>query len=276
MRNRTTKFIPLIFIAGLLSLPAIFPFYRLSPYEYFSDLQVLGRLILRYSRELLLGVLISVPVILVGSLLSKEAWVGRWVWASRRITPIMYRCIGQMLGGVVILYFAYAAPELCLLLLSIALSIFLLSEYSRLHPLPTFKPILRGIADRWIGSAAVEEGKIYMSSFFYLLGTASSLLLFPSIAVHCIVMGSFVDPISGLVDERVNEPRIPYSPHKTLLGFLTFFLSGCFAMYLLGMGLNSIYLSLTLAFLESLCVRGADNFVVPFATGLFLKCFGGI
>jgi dolichol kinase len=88
-------------------------------------------------------------------------------------------------------------------------------------------------------------------------------------------MATLTDPLSGLVDEWLGRVKIPYSPHKTLEGSLSFFCLGVVALYLLGASLRvSLLVSLGVTFLESLCVRGADNFAVPLSTGLFLKYFG--
>jgi len=276
LRRKLTRVLPMILLTGVLAVPVLFPVYRFSFSFYLSDAKQMKELLFSDSRGLTIGVLLSIPVLAAGFLLSREAWVGRWLWASRTVTPLTYRCLGQMLGGVIFCYFAWFKPEIAFLLACISLCAFVLGEYSRLNPLPTYKPVLRGIADRWIGSAAVTnaETKLYTPSLFFLLGILSSLLLFPSVALYPLLMATLVDPLSGLVDEWVGRLKIVYSPHKTLEGSVCFFCLGTLALYLLGMNLKiSLFTSLGVAFLESLCVRGADNFAVPLSTGLFLRYF---
>lgn len=276
LRRKMVRVLPMILSAGLLALPVLFPLYRFSLPFYLSEARQMKDLLLSDVRGLALGILLSLPVAGLGFLLSQEAWVGRWLWSSRRITPVTYRCLGQILGGVIFCYFAWFKPELAFVLACICLCAFMLGEYSRLKPLPTYKPVLRGLAERWIGSAAVTntEMKLYTPSLFFLFGIFSSLFLF-SFPLYPLAMAALTDPLSGLVDEWLGRVKIPYSPHKTLEGSLSFFCLGVAVLHLLGISLRiSLLVSLGVTFLESLCVRGADNFAVPLSTGLFLKYFG--
>ncbi|MEM2282158.1 MAG: hypothetical protein QXH26_01225 [Candidatus Hadarchaeales archaeon] len=266
-----------ILLAGLLSIFAVLPFYRFSPSVYYAETQQVLDLFLSDLKGLALGILLCLPLLAAGFLLSREAWLGRWLWAARKVSPITYRCLGQLLGGSIFCYFAWFKAELAFFLACFCLCAMILGEYSRLRPLPTFRPILRGLADRWIGSAAVGEAetKLYAPSFFFLSGILFSLLLFPSLAFFCIAMGTFTDPISGLVDEFLGKTKIIYSPHKTMEGSLSFLLVGTVVLHLLRVDFPvSLLVSIAVMFLESLCVRGGDNFVVPLSTGLFLTYFG--
>jgi dolichol kinase len=277
LRRKMVRVLSMILLAGALALPALFPLYRFSLSFYLSEARQMGDLLLSDVHGLALGILLSIPVAALGFLLSREAWVGRWLWSGRRITPVTYRCLGQILGGMIFCYFAWFKPELAFVLACLCLCAFMLGEYSRLRPLPTYKPVLRGLADKWIGSAAVSEAemKLYTPSLFFLLGIFSSLFLFPSFALYPLAMAALTDPLSGLVDEWLGRLRLPYSQHKTLEGSISFFFLGVAVLSPLGIGLRvSLLLSLGVTFLESLCVRGADNFVVPLSTGLFLSYFG--
>jgi len=277
VRRKFVRVLPMILLSGILALPVIFPLYHFSPSFYLSEAEQLLELLLSDVRGLAVGALLSIPLVIIGFLLSREAWVGRWLWASRTVTPVTYRCLGQMIGGTIFCYFAWFKPELAFLLACISLCAFALGEYSRLNPLPTYKPVLRGVAERWIGSASVTnaEMKLYTPSLFFLMGILFSLLLFPSFALFPLLMATLVDPLSGLVDEWLGRTKIVYSPHKTLEGSLCFLSLGVLVLYFLGIEpKTSLLISLGVTFVESLCVRGADNFTVPLSTGLFLKYFG--
>jgi len=182
-----------------------------------------------------------------------------------------------MIGGTIFCYFGWLMPEIAFLLACVCLCLFLLVEYSRLNPLPTFRPILRGIADKWIGSAVATnaEAKLYTPTLFFVLGIISSVVLFPSFVIYPLIMATLADPISGLADEYLGRTNLIYSHHKTVEGFFSFVCVGTAALYLLGTNLGlSILVSVGVAFLESLCVRGADNFIVPVSTGFLLRYFG--
>lgn len=267
----------MILLSIVLALPAIFPLYRFSFSFFLSETNQMLDLLLSNPRGLALGIALSVPLIIAGFLLSRETWTGRWLWGARRVTPITYRCLGQMIGGTIFCYFGWLMPEIAFLLACVCLCLFLLVEYSRLNPLPTFRPILRGIADKWIGSAVATnaEAKLYTPTLFFVLGIISSVVLFPSFVIYPLIMATLADPISGLADEYLGRTNLIYSHHKTVEGFFSFVCVGTAALYLLGTNLGlSILVSVGVAFLESLCVRGADNFIVPVSTGFLLRYFG--
>lgn len=277
LRRYTIRVGLMILVSASLSLPFLFLLYRFDASFYRSETNKLLDLLLQDPLGLGIGLLTAACVLGVGFLLSREAWLGRWLWIARRISPVTYRCLRQLLIGAVFLYFTWLSLDLAFLVMCLSMASFALMEYSRLNPLPTFRPILKSMADRWIGSATISEveTKVYLPSVFFLGGILISLLLFPECPLPSIAMAALTDPLSGLMDQ-VGKLKLVYSPHKTIEGFICFLVLGWMVLYLLHIHpAVALATSLIVCFFESICVRGGDNLLVPVMTGLTLQYFSG-
>lgn len=109
----------------------------------------------------------------------------------------------------------------------------------------------------------VKEGRLDRDALLYGIGVIASCIIFPEeIAMLCILILSFSDPISAIVGRIVFKTK-----DKSLRGSLIFFL--------VSFGICLIFLEIEWAFLVSTIGTGVEalsrrfeNFLIPIITGL--------
>jgi dolichol kinase len=112
-----------------------------------------------------------------------------------------------------------------------------------------------------------REGAIYGAGATYaaagmalMLGTISDSRF---LAFGCVAL--FIgDSVATLVGKNFSEPRLPFNRHKSLFGFLAFFVFTAALGFLL-IGIYAVPIALLLAFVESAGSRFDDNITVPIA-----------
>ncbi|MFQ5956697.1 MAG: hypothetical protein ACE5KK_02865, partial [Candidatus Brocadiales bacterium] len=173
--------------------------------------------------------------------------------------------------AAVVPFVAVMAPVLTIAFLCMAVVIYSISEWVRLHG-----KVVPVVGDITASCIRKEEWRHFVSAPVTLtLGIVVSLTIFPyEVAAAVILILAFADSAATLVGRARGTVRIPYNISKSVQGSAAAFMVACLCSVLYFPLAAAVVAALVSSLIESLPIRD-DNITVPVGTGIVLTAIAG-
>ena len=179
----------------------------------------------------------------------------------------LFRKLIHIFGIAIPLLTNLVKKEFIILLLSLLILLYLISEILRHHGLPTI--IISKITKK--AQRSIETRNIIFGPVFLGLGIILTLFLFDyRIYTPAILIVSISDTLSAIIGSKFGKHKIFKIGYNFIEGSLAFFLSSLIILLLFYPIHISIFTAILATIVETIPIYNLDNFAIPLITSLVL------